>query len=70
MCRMFYCFARKERSKQKSEEKIRGKNQQYVSSTAQLRGVSSCYIHIGFTARVRRNILGPFLNHNSKMMEV
>ena len=41
-----------------------------VRSAVQLGGVSSCYVRIGFTARIQRNIQGPFLNHNSKMMEV
>jgi predicted transposase YbfD/YdcC len=58
------------RKKQKIEEKIRNKNRQYVSSTVELRGVSSCCIRTGFTARDKSNMQDPFLNHNSKMLEV
>lgn len=59
---------RKKKTKKRRENAK--KNRQYVSSTIQLRGVSSCSVRIGFTARVQRNTLGPFLDHNSKMMEV
>jgi hypothetical protein len=60
----------KKEANKKVKRKYEKKNRQYVSSTVELRGVSSCYICIGFTARVERNILGSFLNHNSKIMEV
>lgn len=64
---LMVCQKRKKQTK--SEEK-KQKKRVYVSATVQLRGVWSCYIRTGFTARVQRNVQGPFLKHDSKIMEV
>ena len=66
----FNGFPEKKEAYKKVKRKHGKKNRQYVSSTAQFRGVSSCYIRIEFTARVQQSILGTFLNHNSKIMEI